>query len=368
MSLAANIEVKGWCPGALRPMESGDGLLVRVKPRGSTLSLEQANGLADIAERLGNGHIDFTRRANLQIRGLREPSLTELHRALDRLDLLDPDAETEAARNIMVGPLAGLDARALAASLTDALLADRRLAAALPAKFGWLVDAIGPLSIIGERADIALCLLPEDVALRVDGRWLGVAPRDEAVSLALAAARAHLAGRELPVLAKMDVVPAPGRRMLGAVAEAFGVAAPFGRLEARQLHGLVALAAKAGASELRLAPWRAFYIDVPMEGARKLGLIADDDDPLLRIDACPGKPACRSASVDTRHDAQRLAALSFAGSVHVSGCAKGCARSAPADLVLVGSDGRYGVVRNGAARDLPQQTIDPDELAMVLRG
>ena len=368
MSLVGNIEIKGWCPGALRPMESGDGLLVRVKPRGSALSLEQANGLADVAERLGNGHIDLTRRANLQLRGLREPSLSKLHRMLDRIGLLDPDAETEAARNIMVGPLTGPDARALAASLTDALLADRRLAAALPAKFGWLVDAGGPLSIIGERAEIALCLLQDGVALRVDGRWLGVAPRDKAVSLALSSARAQLAGRELPALAKMDVVPAPGRRMLGAVAGAFGIVAPFGRLEARQLHGLVALAAKAGASELRLSPWRALYVDAPIEGARELGLIADNDDPLLRIDACPGKPACRSASVDTRRDARRLAALGFAGSLHVSGCPKGCARSAPADLVLVGSYGRYGVVRNGAARDLPEQTIDPDELAMVLRG
>jgi len=368
VSLAAAIEIKGWCPGALRPMESGDGLLIRVKPRGSALSLEQASGLADVAERLGNGHIDLTRRANLQIRGLREPSLSELHRMLDRFGLLDPDAETEAARNIMVGPLAGPDARALAASLTDALLVDRRLAAALPAKFGWLVDAAGPLSLVGERPDIALCLLPEGVALRVGGRWLGVAPRDEAVSLALTAAHAHIGGHPLPALAVMETAPAPGRRMLGAVAGAFGVAAPFGRLNARQLRGLASLATKAGASELRLSPWRALYIDAPIEGAHELGLIVNDDDPLLRIDACPGKPACHSASVDTRRDAERLAVMDFAGSIHVSGCAKGCARSALADLVLVGSGGRYGLLRNGTARDLPQQTIDPDELAMVLRG
>ena len=25
-------EIKGWCPGALRPMLSGDGLVVRVRP------------------------------------------------------------------------------------------------------------------------------------------------------------------------------------------------------------------------------------------------------------------------------------------------------------------------------------------------
>ena len=35
-------EIKGWCPGALTPMESGDGLLLRAKIVGSKLSLTQA--------------------------------------------------------------------------------------------------------------------------------------------------------------------------------------------------------------------------------------------------------------------------------------------------------------------------------------
>ncbi|MBS0222241.1 MAG: precorrin-3B synthase [Proteobacteria bacterium] len=349
-------------------MESGDGLLVRVKPRGSSLTLAQASGLAEVAGRLGNGHIDLTRRANLQIRGLDAAVLPELHRALDRLDLLDPDAGTEAVRNIMVGPLAGPEGRALASALGEAVAADRKLVAHLPAKFGWLVDAPGPLSIVGERAEIALCVLTAGVALRVGGRWRGIMPHDKAVSLALAVARAHLDGREIPTLGRMDIVPAPGRRTLGAVARLFGIAAPFGRLETSQLQSLVALATAAGASELRLSPWRALYVDAPVDGAREFGLIVDDEDPLLRIDACPGKPACRSASVDTRRDAYRLATMGFVGSIHLSGCAKGCARSASAELVLVGCEGRYGIVRNGTARSLPQQTTDPDHLAAVLRG
>ena len=96
MSFAAAIEVKGWCPGALRAMPSGDGLIVRVRPFCGAFGLDQASGLADLAERLGNGHIDLTRRANLQLRGLADENLPELHAALGRLGLLDPDAETEA--------------------------------------------------------------------------------------------------------------------------------------------------------------------------------------------------------------------------------------------------------------------------------
>jgi precorrin-3B synthase len=357
MTLAAAFEVKGWCPGALRPMASGDGLIARVRPWCGAFSLAQALGLAEIAERLGNGHLDLTRRANLQIRGLSEDRLGELHTALDRLDLLDASPEAEAARNVMVGPLANAEVRAVAAQLSYALSEDRR-AAGLPAKFGWLVDGGGPLSIVGERADIALCVTDGGMALRVDGQWFG----SGSVEIALDAAFG-IRG-DLP---RVDIVPALGRRRLGRLADMTGIAAPFGRLEAVQLRELVHLAERLGASEIRLSPWRAIYVDAPIEVPESLGLTVDENDPLLRIDACPGAPACRSASVDTRATARRLVALGFAGTIHVSGCAKGCARSAPADLTLVGEGGRYGVVRNGTTRDAIERAIDTDDLA-VLHG
>jgi len=353
MSAVAAFDVKGWCPGALRPMPSGDGLLVRIKPWCGAFSLAQAAGLADIAARLGNGHFDLTRRANLQIRGLREDALPELHEALDRLGLLDGDAATEAARNVMVGPLAEANVRALAGALTQAIAADYRVAA-LPAKFGWLVDGGGPLSIAGERADVALSVTTDGVALRALGVWCGVAAPDRAVKAAIA-----LALGERPLLSAMNAVPAGGARRLGMQSGFFGIGAPFGRLEAAQL---AALSRTPGASEIRLSPWRALYIDARVDDAAELGFIVDERDPLLRIEACPGAPACTSSSVDTRRDARRLAARGFDGTIHVSGCAKSCARSTAADLVLVGDRGRYGVVRNGTTRDAVERTLAPDEL------
>jgi len=339
-------------------MPSGDGLIARIRPWCGAFSLAQAQGLADIAERLGNGHIDLTRRANLQIRGLSEERLPELHDALDRLGLLDANAETEAARNVMVGPLADAEVRALAESLSRALAADRRVSA-LPAKFGWLVDGGGPLSIIGERADIALYVTDAGMALRVHDDWLCGGSVETALEAALG---------ERPILPKIDLAPSPGRRRLGGLGGMTGVAAAFGRLESAQLRQLIALAEAAGASEVRLSPWRALYIDAPVEGADRLGLIIDGGDPLLRIDACPGMPACHSASVDTRRDARRLMALGYTGTAHVSGCAKCCARSISADLVLVGEAGRYGVVRHGTTRDPAERTIDADDLAAVLHA
>jgi precorrin-3B synthase len=344
MSLTVPYEVKGWCPGVQRPMLSGDGLLVRVRPWAGAFTLDQAAGLAKIAATLGNGHIDLTRRANLQIRGLREDRSTELRDALDRLGLL----EAEEARNVMVGPLAGPEARALALSLGRALPHD------LPAKFGCLVDDGGPLSVSGERANIALCLIAEGVAIRVDGEWLGVAAYDRAVAAALGDGAS---------LTKLTVLPVPGHRRLGWLGSHTGLAVPFGRLEATQLQDIAALSARAGASEIRLSPWRAIYVDAPVEGT---DLIDDENDPLLRIEACPGAPACASASVETRETARRLAALGMDGSIHVSGCAKGCARSMPADLVLVGNEGRYGVVRGGTARDPTTRSVAPDALATLL--
>ena len=70
--------IRGWCPGALRPMESGDGLLVRVRPRAGRLATGDVIAIAAAAERYGNGLIDLTRRANLQLRGLSAESLPDL--------------------------------------------------------------------------------------------------------------------------------------------------------------------------------------------------------------------------------------------------------------------------------------------------
>lgn len=401
MNLAAAIDVKGWCPGILRPMQSGDGLLARVRPWCGTLRLDEAKGLADASERFGNGHIDLTRRANLQIRGLRDASVQGLQDAMERLGLVDRDAEAEAGRNIMVSPLAGIDPaeadiRPNAHALADLLASDRMLRR-LPSKFGFLVDGGGVVSIAGERADISLKALGRTMATRMavgldtpaGTDWVGSTSVEEAADVAAAIARifvglAHEQARvrdlvadsfgQLRALVRKGLGPVgnlsiESRRLIGAAGSMVGVAAPFGRLEAHQLRSFAGFAEKAGAADIRLSPWRALYVGARdsaaaqalMKGAHEIGLIVDVNDPILRIDACPGTPACRSSSVDTRRTARRLAASPFMGGIHVSGCAKGCARSAPADLVLVGEQGRYGVIRNGTARDLPQRIVDAGE-------
>jgi len=330
-------------------MESGDGLIVRVRPWAGALSVAQMRGLADAAERFGNGHIDLTRRANLQLRGVAEPTLGGLQAALEALGLLDRAVESEAVRNVMVGILAGVETRALARALTETIASDRRLWK-LRAKFGWLVDDASRATILGQSADIALCVMERAVAVRHVGKWLGCVPYDKAIETAVA-----LALDGAPAVEALASIPVDGVHPLGFVA-------PFGRLEAAQLRELMSLAAAAGAREVRPSPWRALHFDVPVEGAAALGLIVDAGDPLLRIDACPGAPFCRSSSPVGPAGARRLAARPFEGTLHVSGCAKGCARSAPADLVLVGTEGRYGIVHNGTARSPFERVVTVDSL------
>ena len=83
---------KGWCPGALSPMLSGDGYLVRLRLTNGVLSFERARALADLARRFGNGLFDLSARANLQMRGVGAAVLAPLQAELAALRLLDGSA------------------------------------------------------------------------------------------------------------------------------------------------------------------------------------------------------------------------------------------------------------------------------------
>jgi precorrin-3B synthase len=416
---AATFEVKGWCPGALRPMQSGDGLIVRVRPQAGAFSLDTLVALTEAARRFGNGQIDLTRRANLQIRGVSETSLPALHEVIGKLRLLDETPEGEAVRNLVIGPLAGLDpteafdVRGIAAELARSLASEPALWA-LPTKFGFILDGGGALTLANERADIRLVAIRHgrdaSVAIGLDTKdgidWLGSVPPDAAAAAAMTTARAFLDVRSRGPRQRMRELSAEGltalrsamtRRLdplthdpqnsnalsarriglldLGAEKFAVGIAAPFGRVETDQFLKFAEAISSLGIDEIRLSPWRALYAEAPdkqaaqaiLDAAADAGFVTDPTDPLLRIEACPGSPACRSTSLDTRGDGRRLAALlarsHFTGTVHVSGCVKGCAKSGAADLVLVGSEGRYGIVHNGTAQDCPAYRTSLSELA-----
>lgn len=85
--------VQGWCPGALRPMVSGDGLVLRIRPHGGRLLSDQARLIADLSQEHGNGLIDLTSRANMQLRGLDQAGHRAVIDALSGAGLIDATAQ-----------------------------------------------------------------------------------------------------------------------------------------------------------------------------------------------------------------------------------------------------------------------------------
>jgi precorrin-3B synthase len=76
------------CPAGTEAVPARDGLLFRLIVPGGVLSAGQLVRLSAAAEREGNGLVEITNRANLQIRGLRAPTLPRLVDALTRDGLL----------------------------------------------------------------------------------------------------------------------------------------------------------------------------------------------------------------------------------------------------------------------------------------
>lgn len=370
--------VKGWCPGAYRPMMSGDGLIVRVRPFCARLTAPQVLGLCALAQEYGSGFIDLTNRANLQIRGVAEGTLDTLLNALADLHLLDETPALESRRNILTTPFwfEGEETQELYQNHIDALSDLPEL----PAKFGISIDTGAAPILTQDSADIRIERGPEGVLVRADGAALGRAvTKDTAISAVhemaqwFAAHRRPDERRMASVLSRCtmpaewtraaayapDPQPEPGPWDQGAL-----VGAAFGQINAANLIGLMQDTA---APALRVTPWRM----VLLEGVRSVvtdAFVTHPGDPLLRTDACPGAPHCASASVETRALAQRLASQ-VTGRLHVSGCAKGCARKGPADATIVGNNGRFDLVLQGHAWDAPAKSgLHPQDLLAELTG
>jgi precorrin-3B synthase len=400
-------EIKGWCPGALRPMQSGDGLVVRIRPPMGHLTPAQAQAIAQAARARGNGIIDLSARANLQLRGVTETSHPRLIDDLRAQGLIDPDIETESLRNLIVTPFrtsppppspphggegrlpgkptcAAPSARAalplereweavgehpaesvesLAATLSAALARMPKLSG----KFGFALDT-GPRPVLSQAsADIRVERGAEgSLILRPDGHPLGQ-PVTDLASNAIAMAEWFVTrggisgdrGRMAALIARGIVppnctlapaaalpTPRPGLHADGAL-----VALAFGQMRAETLSAL----ADAG-HQIRLTPWRMLLL----VGAGSLpvipGIITDPSDPILRITACTGAPACPQGLGETRGLARHLAPqLADGHTLHLSGCAKGCANPGPAPLTLTATGTGYDLIRNGSAHDTPSQ-------------
>lgn len=371
-------EVKGYCPGALHPMMSGDGMVVRIRPFNGRLRRAQADGIATMAAAHGNGMIDLSSRGNIQIRGVTQNSYTGLIEGLRHMALIDASEAIESRRNMLVTPFwqTGDETEVFAAQLTDALSAED--APQVPHKFGFAVDTGAEPVLQTASADIRLERdAGKGLILVPDGSDMGKpVTSDTIVSEAIALARwfmdtrtAHtrmsrLLADDTPLPPGYFVPrqpqtfdPAPGYTPLGAM-----VGLAFGQLP---LETLASLAKQGG---LRLTPWRMILVESARELPEVEGLITDPADPLLRVTACTGAPACAQGLAQTRPIAADLAPHLKPGQhLHVSGCAKGCAHPKPCAVTITATDTGFDLIRNGRASDAPDQTgLTPQDIIKAL--
>lgn len=399
-TVASAPRMQGWCPGALRPMRSGDGLVMRLRPRLARFTRDQIVGICDMAQRHAAGLIDITSRANLQLRGVAEAAWPLMCDAFARLGLLDVTAELEARRNLLVAPdwVPGDDTERIATELLARLdeLPD------MPAKVGFAIDAGVAPCLVGDSADFRIERgAGGGLILRADGRARGmpVAPGTAVDALIALAhwfvdsggrAAGRMARHALPLpgwacRAEVPATPAPrlasGRHPLGVVC-----GLPFGQVEAAALARTVVDSA---AVAVRITPWRRLLLEGVREGERPdlaAGWPEPDDLEAAgwRVEACAGAPFCLQASVETRTLARRLMGLAQQGRIaapdgpalrvpgtvhvlHVSGCAKVCAYPGVADVSAIGRDGAFDLIGPVGADASPHRVgLSADAVVSIL--
>lgn len=404
---------RGACPALSAPMQTGDGLLARLNPVAGGLSPTQLAGLCDAADLFGNGVIEVTARGSVQVRGLTDATAARLAAAVDELGIA-----VRTGVPVQTGVLAGRDAGEVAdptalaenirAGIAGAGLNDR-----LAPKVSVVIDGGGRAALDEAAADVRLTALRNDgtprwlVAIAGDARTarpLGIADGDDAAcraALALLAALAKLGGEArardldderlsgvidgwqdwrstLPPSGRPEGGMKPRKSLIGTIDLsdgkcALGVALPFGQTTAGLLKAFAQKAREVGVEDIRPAPLRTLVAicgtaaaAAELKGtAASLGFVTAGDDPRTAISACPGAPDCTSGHIAARRIAAEIAGGYgglFDGSIHlhVSGCAKGCARPGSSSLVLVGGAGGAGLVADGTARDEPLALADGD--------
>ncbi|RWX25933.1 precorrin-3B synthase [Rhizobium leguminosarum] len=394
---AVTMRRRGACPALAAPMPTGDGLLVRLRPAGGALTLSQFAGLARSAADHGNGILEITARGNLQIRGLRTETVGQLAADIDAAGITVPDGPA-----IETSPLHGIDPEEICdpAAMEMALrsmLRDQLASPRLAPKLSLVVEGGGAFGLSALSADIRIVAQsPAEwlVAINGDGETampVAIGPAEAAISAVgeILSLLANLGQgsrtRDLdPALLRarfpaMDGIkffpsgaagiPLAGSHRLEDGKTILGVRPAFGQMRASDLIALLDLATDPGATAIRLAPGRGFFLiglsadTVPamQMAAAGLGFSTQPGDNTEHIAACAGAGACGSAFYETRTLARRLIGVApalFDGSLtlHLSGCAKGCAHARPA-LTLTGSAEGYGLILNGLAADQPVERI-----------
>jgi precorrin-3B synthase len=393
---------RGACPALFTPMQTGDGLLARIVPAERMTPVAFAAFCA-AARRHGNGTIEVSARGSLQVRGLTAASAPRFADEVAALGVASLGMPV-LSDPLPDDPAALIDAGALAAKLRTAI-AEADLA--LAPKVCTIVDGGGSVHLDALTADVRLRAFARDGEIRLalalggDAKTatpLGSIPIEAAVKvvvdvLQVIAPRGDVrasdvlrsvglgAFSEVPHV-RSEPTPREARAPVEIVGvhplrdghAAFGMTLAFGHARAETLMALADTAAAHGAHSIRPTVGRALLLIGMAEQdvialareADRLGFLTRADDPHRRVVACPGAPACASGFIAARAIASEIAesmAERWPGTIHISGCAKGCAHPKPAALTIVGSEHGCGVIEEGTARATPEVYVDLQDLA-----
>jgi precorrin-3B synthase len=381
------------CPSALRLHAAADGLLARVRLPGGMLTGAQLGSLRELTERFGDGRLELTSRANLQIRAVPAEHTETLAAGLRAAGLL-PSTTHDGVRNIASSPLLGPPSRALVTALDAAICGDPVLSG-LPGKFLFAIGhvplaadvAAVPTGARSDPAGAAAALADGRFALRFGGHDTGLrVAAEQVVPTLIAAAHAFLAEREAqrghgpaawrlreltdgPVRVSRRVAGSLGLTPVGVAAatpvEACEPADHLGLLE--QPDGLVAMGALVPmgqlsgvplrvleeAGHLVVTPWRGVVVpDLTRAAAHgwaerlvAAGLPIAADSPWVGVTSCAGRPGCAKSLADVRADATAAARFVDGLPVHWVGCGRACGSPAGRHVRVEAAASGYRVTR-----------------------
>lgn len=380
-------------------MRAKDGGLCRLKVPLGRISAAGVVAVAAAARRHGNGVIEVTNRANLQLRGIRGGTESDLAAELVAAGLGPKHPDSDDVRNVLVSPMAGLDRnqkldiRPVAAAILEHLETDAGCRTLSP-KISVMVDGGEDVAVVDHPHDLWLAAVDEtSFALGIAGcppvaigdttPFIVVGVADTVWSIAVALSMfLDMASKDpeatrlrhvLPRVSRTDFLEHLSKR-LGLVANlgekahrwrrrmprerahvgildqrqeglaSIGAVPPLGRLSPETMARLGALAADHG-GELGLTPWQSVMVpNVRREKASRVvesletfGMVCTPDHSLATTIACAGSTGCAKGRADTKGDALLLADAHDTGWLHLSGCERSCASAGVAEATLLAS-------------------------------
>ncbi|UXM96215.1 precorrin-3B synthase [Bartonella sp. HY329] len=407
-----NHDDRRWaCPGLFRMPASADGGICRIKLEQGQVDATQLRALAKLVDGFGDGLLEVTTRANVQIRGVTADNSASLSQKLVMAGFGPKIKNGDDVRNIMVNPTAGFDPLALRdirPFAQELSLYVQTHYQNLSPKFSFLIDGGESCAVLDHKSDIWLSLCDEgqNFAFGVASCPTTSTSRTQALGKIVFEQGHQLIyalidllferQKYAPQLQRMkhlqeaisnediiaylksrqlDIYPADHfirnsktSHYLGIYASLkadhyyLGVKPPLARLTPLMLNLLANIVDEYTQGQgLIFTPWQSIiFANCSLKQANDInnilaeqGFIVDINDVRGKIIACAGAPKCAKALSNTLLDAENLASLLLPDdldNVHLTGCPKSCAATKAYPTTFVAIDnGLYDIYSSALA-------------------